>query len=108
MDIQRIIQVIADLFASKKRGDAPSSMLNQVLTATRETRDDGGDDVPSTTPSEGEGLIGYYNLTDWWLSTFTAEERNVFWSPEITKTLPSQSRPGQGRPLVGLRVRLCR
>jgi hypothetical protein len=76
MDIQRIIQVIADLFASKKRGDASSSMLNQVLTATRETRDDGGDDVPSTTPSEGEGLIGYYNLTDWWLSTFTAEERN--------------------------------
>jgi hypothetical protein len=76
MDIQKIIQVIADLFASKKRGDAPSSMLNQVLTATRETRDDGGDDVPSTTPSEGEGLIGYYNLTDWWLSTFTAEERN--------------------------------
>ncbi len=42
MDIQKIIQVIADLFASKKRGDAPSSMLNQVLTATRETRDDGG------------------------------------------------------------------
>jgi hypothetical protein len=76
MDIQRIIQVIADLFASKKRGDVPNSMLNQVLTATRETRDDGGDDVPSTTPSEGEGLIGYYNLTDWWLSTFTAEERN--------------------------------
>ena len=76
MDIQKIIQVIADLFASKKRGDAPSSMLNQVLTATRETRNDGGDDVPSTTPSEGEGLIGYYNLTDWWLSTFTAEERN--------------------------------
>jgi len=76
MDIQKIIQVITDLFASKKRGDAPSSMLNQVLTATRETRDDGGDDVPSTTPSEGEGLIGYYNLTDWWLSTFTAEERN--------------------------------
>jgi hypothetical protein len=76
MDIQKIIQVIADLFASKKRGDAPSSMLNQVLTATRETRDDGGDDAPSATPSEGEGLIGYYNLTDWWLSTFTAEERN--------------------------------
>ena len=40
MDIQKIIQVIADLFASKKRGDAPSSMLKQVLTATRETRDD--------------------------------------------------------------------
>ena len=76
MDVQKIIQIIADLFASKKRGDAPSSMLNQVLTATRETRDDGGDDVPSTTPSEDKGLIGYYNLTDWWLSTFTAEERN--------------------------------
>jgi len=76
MDIQKIIQVIADLFASKKRDDAPNSMLNQVLTATRETRDDGGDDVPSTTRTEGEGLIGYYSLTDWWLSTFTAEERN--------------------------------
>ena len=75
MDIQKIIQVIADVFASKKRNDAPSSILNQVLTATRETRDDGGDDVPSTTPSEGDGLIGYYSLTDWWLSTFTAEER---------------------------------
>ena len=35
MDIQKIIQVITDLFASKKRGDAPSSMLKQVLTATR-------------------------------------------------------------------------
>jgi len=102
MDIQKIIQVIADLFASKKRGDAPSSMLKQVLTATRETRDDGGDDVPSTTPSEGEGLIGYYNLTDWWLSTFTAEERNEIQArrPFLVAgdnqdiTLTEQARPG--------------
>jgi hypothetical protein len=76
MDIQKIIQVIADVFASKKQKGDPMSLLGQVLTTARETRDGGGDDVPSTTPSEGEGLIGYYNLTDWWLSTFTAEERN--------------------------------
>jgi hypothetical protein len=102
MDIQRIIQVIADLFASKKRGDAPNSMLNQVLTATRETRDDGGDDVPSTTRTEGEGLIGYYSLTDWWLSTFTAEERNEIQArrPSLVTgdnqdiILTEQARPG--------------
>ena len=77
-------------------------MLNQVLTATRETRDDGGDDVPSTTPSEGEGLIGYYSLTDWWLSTFTAEERNEIQArrPSLVTgdnqdiILTEQARPG--------------
>jgi len=102
MDIQRIIQVIADLFASKKRGDAPNSMLNQVLTATRETGDDGGDDVPSTTRTEGEGLIGYYSLTDWWLSTFTGEERNEIQArrPSLVTgdnqdiILTEQARPG--------------
>ena len=71
MDIQKIIQLIADLFTSKKRGDAPSAMLSQVLTVAKDI----GDDDPAEAQSEVEGLIGRYGLNDGWLSTFTAEER---------------------------------
>ena len=75
MDIQKIIQIIADLFTSKKRGDAPSAMLSQVLTAAKDIGDDECQDDPTEAQSGGEGLIGRYGLNDWWLSTFTAEER---------------------------------
>ena len=84
MDVQKIIKVIADLFTSKKRGDAPSAVLSQVVTAARDMRDDKGhDDLPEAQPG-GEGRIGHYGLTDWWLSTFTAEERE-----EIQARCPS-------------------
>ena len=72
MDIQKII---ADLFTSKKRGDVPSAMLSQVLTAAKDIGDDACHDDPTEAQSGGEGLIGRYGLNDWWLSTFTAEER---------------------------------
>ena len=75
MDIQKIIQTLADLFTSKKRGDAPSAMLSQVLTAAKDIGDDECHDDPTEAQSGGEGLIGRYGLNDWWLSTFTAEER---------------------------------
>ena len=108
MDIQKII---ADLFTSKKRGDAPSAMLSQVLTAAKDIGDDECHDDPTEAQSGGEGLIGRYGLNDWWLSTFTAEEREesrpgvLLWSPETTKTSSQKSAPDQGRPLVGLRIR---
>ena len=75
MDIPKIIQLIADLFTSKKRGDAPNPMLSQVLTAAKEIGDDERHDDPAEAQSGGEGLICRYGLNDWWLSTFTAEER---------------------------------
>ena len=76
MDVQKIIQALADLFTSKKRGDAPSAVLSQVVTAARDMRDDKGhDDLPEAQPG-GEGRIGHYGLTDWWLSTFTTVERD--------------------------------
>jgi len=75
MDIQKLIQVIADVFGGKKQTDDSSSLLGQVLTTAREAQEDGGDETPAKVSSKGEGLIGYYGLTDWWLSTFTEEER---------------------------------
>ena len=75
MDIQKLIQVIADVFGGKKQTGDSSSLLGQVLTTAREAREDGGDDTPAEASPQGGGLIGYYGLTDWWLSTFTEEER---------------------------------
>ena len=75
MDIQKLIQVIADVFGGKKQTGDTSSLLGQVLTTAREAQEDGGDDTPAETSPQGGGLIGYYGLTDWWLSTFTEEER---------------------------------
>ena len=51
MDIQKIIQIIADLFTSKKRGDAPSAMLSQVLTAAKDIGDDECHDDPTEAQS---------------------------------------------------------
>jgi len=75
MDIQKLIQVIADVFGAKKQTGDSSALLGQVLTTAREAREDGGDDTPAEASPQGGGLIGYYGLTDWWLSTFTEEER---------------------------------
>ena len=75
MDIQKLIQVIADVFGGKKQTGDTSSLLGQVLTTAREAQEDGGDETPAKVSPQGEGLIGYYGLTDWWLSTFTEEER---------------------------------
>ena len=102
MDIQKIIQIIADLFTSKKRGDAPSAMLSQVLTAAKDIGDDECHDDPTEAQSGGEGLIGRYGLNDWWLSTFTAEERTEIQArrPFLVAgdnqniTLTEQARPG--------------
>ena len=75
MDIQKLIQVIADVFGGKKQTGDTSSLLGQVLTTAREAQEDGGDETPAKVSQQGEGLIGYYGLTDWWLSTFTEEGR---------------------------------
>ena len=75
MDIQKLIQVIADVFGGKKQTGDTSSLLGQVLTTAREAQEDGGDETPAEVSPQGGGLIGYYGLTDWWLSTFTEEER---------------------------------
>ena len=75
MDIQKLIQVIADVFGAKKQTGDSSALLGQVLTTAREAREDGGDDTPAEASPQGGGLVGYYGLTDWWLSTFTEEER---------------------------------
>ena len=75
MDIQKLIQVIADVFGGKKQTGDTSSLLGQVLTTAREAQEDGGDETPAKVSPQGGGLIGYYGLTDWWLSTFTEEER---------------------------------
>ena len=75
MDIQKLIQVISDLFGGKKQTGDTSSLLGQVLTTAREAQEDGGDETPAEVSPQGGGLIGYYGLTDWWLSTFTEEGR---------------------------------
>jgi len=75
MDIQKLIQVISDLFGGKKQTGDTSSLLGQVLTTAREAQEDGGDETPAKVSPQGEGLIGYYGLTDWRLSTFAEEGR---------------------------------
>jgi hypothetical protein len=50
-------------------------MLSQVLTAAKDIGDDERRDDRAEAQSGGEGLTGRYGLNDWWLSTFTAEER---------------------------------
>jgi hypothetical protein len=84
MDMQKLIQVIADVFGGKKQTGDTSSLLGQVLTTAREAQEDGGDETPAKVSPQGGGLIGYYGLTDWWLSTFTEEERK-----EIQSVRPS-------------------
>ena len=44
MDIQKLIQVIADVFGGKKQTGDTSSLLGQVLTTAREAQEDGGDE----------------------------------------------------------------
>ena len=84
MDIQKLIQVIADVFGGKKQTGDTSSLLGQVLTTAKEAQEYGGDEPPAKVSPQGGGLIGYYGLTDWWLSTFTEEERK-----EIQSVRPS-------------------
>ena len=45
MDIQKLIQVIADVLGAKKQNDDSSSLLGQVLTTAREVQEDGGDET---------------------------------------------------------------
>ena len=64
MDIQKLIQVIADVFGGKKQTGDTSSLLGHVLTTAREAQEDGGDEPPAKVSPQGGGLIGYYGLTD--------------------------------------------
>ena len=102
MDIQKLIQVIADVFGGKKQTGDTSSLLGQVLTTAREAQEDGGDETPAKVSPQGGGLIGYYGLTDWWLSTFTEEERRKIQAVRPTLVvgdnediiIPERSYPG--------------
>ena len=102
MDIQKLIQVIADVFGGKKQTGDTSSLLGQVLTTAREAQEDGGDEPPAKVSPQGGGLIGYYGLTDWWLSTFTEEERRKIQAVRPTLVvgdnediiIPERSYPG--------------
>ena len=102
MDIQKLIQVIADVFGAKKQTGDSSALLGQVLTTAREAREDGGDDTPAEASPQGGGLVGYYGLTDWWLSTFTEEERRKIQAVRPTLVvgdnediiIPERSYPG--------------
>ena len=102
MDIQKLIQVIADVFGGKKQTGDTSSLLGQVLTTAREAQEDGGDETPAKASPQGGGLIGYYGLTDWWLSTFTEEERRKIQAVRPTLVvgdnediiIPERSYPG--------------
>jgi len=102
MDIQKLIQVIADVFGGKKQTGDTSSLLGQVLTTAREAQEDGGDEPPAKVSPQGGGLIGYYGLTDWWLSTFTEEERKEIQAVRPTLVvgdnediiIPERSYPG--------------
>jgi len=102
MDIQKLIQVIADVFGGKKQTGDTSSLLGQVLTTAREAQEDGVDETPAKVSPQGGGLIGYYGLTDWWLSTFTEEERSKIQAVRPTLVvgdnadiiIPERSYPG--------------
>ena len=102
MDIQKLIQVIADVFGGKKQTGDTSSLLGQVLTTAKEAQEDGGDETPAKVSPQGGGLIGYYGLTDWWLSTFTEEERRKIQAVRPTLVvgdnediiIPERSYPG--------------
>ena len=54
MDIQKLIQVISDIFGGKKQTGDTSSLLGQVLTTAREAQEDGGDETQPRSHRKGK------------------------------------------------------